>query len=183
MQDTRRQSKVVSFDMHRSGPSMSVHTNMTVGTVMELAKHADISVSTVVWILQQYLKICKIATKWLLHNVIEAYQWTHYEVTHQSITVTFGRDTILNETTAGDETWAFLQMHHPYSPPNAFFFIKICCPCIWWSLWHGTSKVVLLSCRSKRWIGMHGITCFFCSTTSLVQVRRSVQNCLKIMSS
>jgi len=60
----------------------------------------------------------------LLHNVIEAYQWTHYEVTHQSITVTFGRDTILNETTAGDETWAFLQMHHPYSPPNAFFLSK-----------------------------------------------------------
>jgi len=30
-------------------------------------------------------------------------------------------DTILNETTAGDETWAVLQMHHPYSPPNACF--------------------------------------------------------------
>ena len=42
-----RQSKVVSFDMHNSGPFMSVHTNMTAGTVMELAKHTDISVSTV----------------------------------------------------------------------------------------------------------------------------------------
>ena len=30
-------------------------------------------------------------------------------------------DTILKETTAGDETWAVLQMHHPYSPPNACF--------------------------------------------------------------
>jgi len=25
------------------------------------------------------------------------------------------------ETTAGDETWAFLQMRYPYSPPNACF--------------------------------------------------------------
>jgi len=58
---------VVSFDMHHSGPSMSVHTNMTVGTVMELAKHTGISVSTVLWILQRYLKICRIATKWLSH--------------------------------------------------------------------------------------------------------------------
>jgi hypothetical protein len=38
---------VVSFDVCHSGPSISVHTNMTVGTVMELAKHTDISVSTV----------------------------------------------------------------------------------------------------------------------------------------
>jgi hypothetical protein len=45
----------------------------------------------------------------------------HYEITHQSGTVTFGRDTILNETTAGDEAWAVLQIHHPYSPPNACF--------------------------------------------------------------
>jgi hypothetical protein len=49
------------------------------------------------------------------------YQWTHYEITRQSGTVTFGRDTILNETTAGDETWAVLQIHHPYSPLNACF--------------------------------------------------------------
>jgi len=35
------------------------------------------------------------------------------------------RDTILNETTAGDETWLFLQMHHPYSPPNACFDQKL----------------------------------------------------------
>ena len=27
----------------------------------------------------------------------------------------------LNETTAGDETWAVLQIHHPYLPPNACF--------------------------------------------------------------
>jgi len=38
---------VVSFYMHNSGPSMSVHTNMTAGSVMELAKHTDISVSAV----------------------------------------------------------------------------------------------------------------------------------------
>ena len=38
---------MVSFDLRHSGPSMSVHTNMTVGTVLELAKHTDISLSTV----------------------------------------------------------------------------------------------------------------------------------------
>jgi len=30
-------------------------------------------------------------------------------------------DTILNGRIAGDETWAVLQMHHSYSPPNAGF--------------------------------------------------------------
>jgi hypothetical protein len=30
------------------------------------------------------------------------------------------RDTILNETTACDETWAVLLMHHPYSPQFRF---------------------------------------------------------------
>jgi hypothetical protein len=40
-------------------------------------------------------------------------------MTHQYGTVK--RDTILNETTAGDETWGVLQMCYPYSPPNACF--------------------------------------------------------------
>jgi hypothetical protein len=43
------------------------------------------------------------------------------EITHQSERVTFGRDTILKVTTAGDETWTVLQMLHPYSPSNACF--------------------------------------------------------------
>jgi hypothetical protein len=40
-------------------------------------------------------------------------------MTHQYGTVK--RDTILNETVAGDETWAVLQMCYPCSPPNACF--------------------------------------------------------------
>ena len=40
-------------------------------------------------------------------------------MTHQYRTV--NGDTLLSGTTSGDETWAVLQMHHPYSPPNACF--------------------------------------------------------------
>jgi len=108
---------VVSFDLHRSGPSVSVHTNMTVGTVMELAKHTNISLSTLLWILQQCLYICKNATKWSPHNFNEVYHWTHFEIWHINLEqLCLEGDTFLNETTAGDETWAVLQMYHPYSP-------------------------------------------------------------------
>jgi hypothetical protein len=50
-------------------------------------------------------------------------------MTHQYGTVK--GDTILNGTTADDETWAVLQMHHPYSPPNACFDQNLMVIVVW----------------------------------------------------
>jgi len=90
--------------------------------------------------------------------------------------------TILNETTAGDETWVFLQMRHPYSPPNVCFDQNLLptnlMVIVAWDVQGGFN---VMPC--KRWNGMHGITCYFCITTSMVQVGRNVQNWLNITSS
>ena len=83
----------------------------------------------------------------------------------------------LQVTKHGQSCKCIIHIHHQMQ-----VLFKICCPRIWWSLWHGTSRVVLLSCHSKRWNGMRGITCYFYSSTSMVQVGESVPNWLKITS-
>ena len=126
---------------------------------MELAKHTDISVSTVLWILQQYLKIFKFATKWLSHNFNEVYQWTlklHINLEQLHLEM----DTILNETTVGGETWAVLQMHPPYSPPNACFDQNLLptklVVIVAWDVEGGLNIMPY-----QKWNGMKGITFYF----------------------
>lgn len=72
--------------MQRSGSSVPVHTDMSVGiteqcmkedrrrTLKEPAEHKTISGSTVLRILQQNLKMRKIAAKWVPHHLNEALQ-------------------------------------------------------------------------------------------------------------
>jgi hypothetical protein len=98
-------------------------------------------------------------------------------MTHQYRTVKGG--TILSGTTAGNETWAILQMHHPYSPPNACFDQNLL----------PTNLMVIVACdvqggfnvkpfKKMEWNAWYYM--LFFSTTSMVQVGRSVQNWLKI---